>query len=262
MTKLFTQAQAYDAYMGRWSRRLAPLLVRFAGVRDRDIVLDVGSGTGALAAAIASHAPTARVAGIDPAASYVDAAQATLGNERITFEVGDARQMPFDDATFDRVLSMLVINFIPDPQKAVDEMRRVTRRAGTVAAAVWDYSAGMQMLRAFWDEAIAVRPSDDKKDERHMALTGRGQLAELWRSQELQDVVEETLTIEMRFSSFDDYWRPFTQKQGPAGAFVAGLSDTQRDDLQRRLRQRLLGDEPDRPFALSAAAWAVRGTVS
>ena len=94
-----------------------------------------------------------------------------------------------------------------------------------------------------------------------MALTGRGQLAALWRSQELQDVAEETLMIEVRFSSFDDYWAPFTQKQGPAGAFVAGLSDTQRGDLKERLRQRLLGIEPDRPFTLSAAAWAVRGTV-
>jgi SAM-dependent methyltransferase len=247
--------------MGRWSRRLAPLLVRFAGVREGDSVLDVGAGTGALAAAIASHAPTARVTGIDPAEAYVASSQATFGNERIRFEVGDGQHLRFDDATFDRVLSMLVINFIPDPHKALHEMRRVTRRGGTVAAAVWDYSAGMQMLRAFWDEAITLRPGDDKKDERHMSLTGRGQLAALWRGQELQDVVEETLTFEMRFSSFDDYWTPFTQKQGPAGAFVAGLSDTQRDDLQRRLRQRLLGDEPDRPFALSAAAWAVRGTV-
>ena len=259
MTTLFSQAQGYEPFMGRWSRSLAPLLFRFAGVRDGDTVLDVGTGTGALAAAIASHAPAAHVTGIDPSPAYVAFAQAAHRNERLTFEIGDARQIRFDDATFDRTMSLLVINFIPDARTAVSEMKRVTRRGGTIAAAVWDYSAGMQMLRAFWDEAVALRPTDDGKDERHMALTGRGQLAALWRNQELRDVVEETLTIEMPFASFDDYWAPFTQKQGPAGAFVAALSDAERAEMQQRLRRRLLGGGRDRPFTLSATAWAVRG---
>lgn len=258
---LFSGAEAYERFMGRWSRRLAPLLVRFAGVREDDGVLDVGSGTGALAAAIASAAPSGRIVGIDPAASYVAFAQATRAKERISFEVGDAQQMRFEDGTFDRTLSLLVLNFIPDPQKAVREMKRVTRRGGVVAAAVWDYREGMEMLRVFWDAAIGLRPGDDKADERHMPFSGRGELAALWRSQGLRDVTEEELTIETPFGSFADFWGPFTEKQGPAGAYVVALPAAQREELRLRLRQRVLGSETDRPFVLSARAWAVRGVV-
>ena len=258
---LFSEAKAYEGFMGRWSRTLAPLLVRFAGVRDGDVVLDVGSGTGAVAAAVASTAPAARVTGIDPSAAYVAFAQAKAANERIRFEEGDAQELRFETATFDRTLSLLVINFIPDAEKAVREMNRVTRRGGTVAAVVWDYGEGMEMLRAFWDAAIALRPLDEKKDERHMPFSGRGELGALWRSQGLQDVVEEALSIETGFSSFDDYWTPFTHKQGPAGAYVAALSAEEREQLRLRLRQRLLRDGLDRPFVLRARAWAVRGIV-
>lgn len=258
---LFSEAESYERFMGRWSRDLAPLLVRYAGVREGEVVLDVGSGTGALAAAVASAAPTARITGVDPAASYVAFAQATRANERIRFEVGDAQQMRFEDGTFNRTLSLLVMNFIPDQRKALGEMARVTRHGGTVAAAVWDYGAGMEMLRVFWDAAIALHPADDKRDERHMPLSRRGELSALWRSLGLGDVVEEGLTIETRFGSFDDYWIPFTEKQGPAGAYVAGLPAAQREALRLRLRARLLRDGPDRSFILTARAWAVRGVV-
>ena len=214
---VFSEAQAYERFMGRWSRGLAPLLVRFAGVRDGDTVLDVGSGTGALTAAVAAMAPSSRIVGIDPAAPYVALAQSQLGSTRIHFEVGDAQKMHFDDAMFDRTLSLLVVNFIPDARKALSEMKRVTKSKGTVAAAVWDYGEGMEMLRAFWDDAVALIPANAAKDERNMPLCRRGDLATLWRKEGLQDVVEEALTIETRFESFDDFWTPFLEKQGPAG---------------------------------------------
>jgi SAM-dependent methyltransferase len=258
---LFSAASAYEQFMGRWSRALAPLLVRFAGVHDGDVVLDIGSGTGVLSAAVASAAPAARVTGVDPADAYVAFARATHGGERVAFEVGDARQLRFADGTYDCTLSLLAINFIPDSEKAVAELKRVTRRGGTVAVAVWDYGAGMEMLRVFWDAAIALTPADDLKDERHMPLTRRGELAALWHSQKLSDVVEQALTIETPFNSFDDFWEPFTLQQGPAGAYVARLTAEQRRGLQRRLQQRLQPDGIDRPFTLTARAWAVRGTV-
>jgi len=258
---LFSEADAYERFMGRWSRRLGPLLVRFADVRDGNAVLDVGSGTGALAAAVAAAAPSAKIVGIDPSASYVAFAQSKRPNDKVMFEVGDAQKMRFDDGAFDRTLSLLVINFIPDPAKALLEMKRVTRKGGIVAAAVWDYGAGMEMLRTFWDAAIARRPDDGKRDERHMPFSGRGELAALWRGQGLENVLEEALTVETAFSSFDDYWTPFTLKQGPAGAYAAGLPAAEREALRQRLRQRLVGDGPDHPFVLNARAWAVRGVV-
>jgi SAM-dependent methyltransferase len=258
---IFSEAQAYERFMGRWSRSLAPLFVRFAGVRDGDTVLDVGSGTGALTAAVAKIAPSSHIVGIDPAAAYVALAQSQHGSTLVRFEVGDAQQMRFENAMFDRTLSLLVVNFIPDVRRALGEMRRVTKPKGTVAAAVWDYGDGMEMLRAFWDEAVALTPTNAAKDERNMPLCRRGDLETLWREQGLQAVVEEELTIETRFASFDDFWTPFLQKQGPAGAYAASLSAESLEALRARLRRRLLGTGPDKAIVLHARAWVVRGTI-
>jgi SAM-dependent methyltransferase len=235
--------------------------VRFAGVHDGDAVLDVGSGTGALTAAIAAAAPSSRVVGVDPSAPYVAFAGMRHPGDNIWFEVGDAQRLRFGAGSFDRTLSLLVLNFIPDQARGLDEMVRVTRPGGTVAAAVWDYGRGMQMLRVFWDEAIALNRAADARDERHMPLCREGELGTLWRDRGLQDVSEEALDIRMRFSSFDDYWAPFLEKQGPAGEYVGSLGATEREHLRRRVRRRLVGDGPDRPIELVARAWAVRGIV-
>ena len=258
---MFSGGDAYERSMGRWSRELAPLLVKFAGVADGDTVLDVGSGTGALTAAVAAMALSSRIVGVDPAAPYVAFAQARRSNDRIRFEVGDAQQLRFPNGAFDRTLSLLVLNFIPDRPKAVDEMIRVTRPGGVVASAVWDYGHGMEMLRVFWDDAVALDPAADTSDERHMPLSRKGELDALWREHRLRDVFEEALTIRTRFSSFDDYWLPFLERQGPAGAHVAALAASEREQLRLRLRNRLLGEGPDRPIVLTARAWAVRGIV-
>src|SRR5688572_1254301 len=140
--------------MGRWSRQLAPRLVEFATVGQQDSVLDIGSGTGALAFAIAEAMPSAKVTGLDPSGAYVRAAQERTHSDRVRFVVGDAQNLDLPDATFDRTLSLLVMNFIPDPVRALREMIRVTRHGGTIAAAVWDYGEDMEMLRVFWDEAV------------------------------------------------------------------------------------------------------------
>src|SRR6185312_4986380 len=124
----FSAGEPYEQFMGRWSRGLAPLLVRFAGVVDGEAILDVGSGTGALTAALAAAVPSSTIVGVDPAAAYVAAARARHAAERVRFEVGDAQQLPFGDASFDRTVSALMLNFVPGPETAVEEMRRVTRR--------------------------------------------------------------------------------------------------------------------------------------
>ena len=258
---MFSAGDAYERFMGRWSSQLAPLLVRFAGVLDGDDVLDVGSGTGALAVAVARAGPRTRVLGVELSPSYVAFARARHGSDRIGFEEGDAQKLPLNDRRFDRALSLLVLNFIPDPAKALAEMARVTRAGGTIAAAVWDYGEGMEMLRVFWDEAIALSPGKASLDERHMPLCRQGELAALWREQGLQDISETALTIETRFATFDDYWSPFVEKQGPAGAYVAALTPKEREVLRLRVRRRLLGEGGERPIVLHARAWAVRGTT-
>jgi len=258
---MFSTGDAYDRFMGRWSRVLAPRFLQFAGVRDGDAVLDVGSGTGTLAAAVAALAPSISLTGIDPSASYVDLAQARHGGSHARFEIGDARTLRFGNGRFDRTLSLLVLNFVPDPASALDEMVRVTRPGGTVAAAVWDYGRGMEMLRVFWDEAVGLDPAADPRDERHKPLCRQGELNALWRDHRLEQTREEALVIQMHFSSFEDYWSPFLEGQGPAGAYVAALAPGDRDELRRRLHRRLIGEDADRPIVLDARAWAVQGGV-
>jgi ubiquinone/menaquinone biosynthesis C-methylase UbiE len=165
---MFGNAEAYERFMGRWSRLVAPRLVDFTELPERGRALDVGSGTGSLAFAIAERKAQVRVLGIDPSQEYV--AFATSRNhfgDRASFEVGDAQQLRFADASFDASLSLLVFNFIPDPKKALMELRRVTKPGGRISAAVWDYGAGMRMLRTFWDAAVHTDPSAESLDEKH-----------------------------------------------------------------------------------------------
>ena len=257
---MFSHSDGYERFMGRWSRRLAPLLVEFARVGEGNVVLDIGCGTGALTLAAATI-PSVRVTGIDPSSAFIQSAQLDDRGERVRFEVGDASALRFRDATFDRAVSLLVLNFLPDPATAVKEMIRVTRPGGIVAAAVWDYGEGMQMLRAFWDAAVESDPAVDRLDERHMPLTTRDALSDLWRSHGLQNVEAQSLTIEMPFASFDDYWQPFLCGQGPAGVYAASLPEPARQALQSGLRDRLVHGDPDVGFTLRARAWAVRGLV-
>ncbi len=260
-TAMFSEAEAYERFMGRWSRRLAPAFMKFAGLKDGDRVLDVGSGTGTLAIAVLQEAPASRVVGIDPSPAYVAHARTRAGGGHTTFEEGDAQRLRFPDGSFDAALALLVVNFIPDRVAAVREMARVTRPGGVVAAAVWDYGDRMEMLRAFWDEAVAMDPASEPKDERYMPVCRPGELAALWEAQGLLDVREEPLDIPLTFSSFEDFWSPFREGQGPAGAHVASLAEGPRRDLEQRLHQRLLGKGGDRSIVLNARAWAVRGVV-
>jgi len=170
--------------------------------------------------------PATEIVGVDPSEGFITYAQKNAKSARAHFEVGDAQALKFKDASFDNTLALLVMNFVPDHNKAIAEMRRVTRGQGIVSACVWDYDAGMQMLRFFWDEAIALDP-----------------------------------VIDQSYSSFNDYWEPFTKGAGPGGAYVVSLSEDRRQQLEARVRKRLLGERQDGPFTLSARAWCVRGEV-
>jgi ubiquinone/menaquinone biosynthesis C-methylase UbiE len=260
--KMFSASAGYERFMGRWSRLLAPRMVSFAGIKDGDRVLDVGTGTGALAAALENAGPSVGVVGVDPSEGFISSARKNAKSARASFEIGDAQALKFPTASFDAAMALLVMNFVPDHVKAIGEMRRVTRPGGIVSACVWDYDAGMEMLRFFWDEAIALDPALEPKDERHMKLSRQGQLGELWRRAGLVRVEETPLSIDQAYSSFQDYWESFLKGAGPGGAYVVSLSDTRRQELEKRLRTRLLGDRPDGAFTLKARAWCVKGENS
>jgi len=259
--KMFSMSAGYERFMGRWSRLLAPAYIAFVGVKDGDRVLDVGTGTGALASTLEASMTSSEVVGIDPSEGFIGYAKKNAKSGRVRFEVGDAQALRYKDASFDQTMALLVMNFVPDHNKAIGEMRRVTRPQGVVSACVWDYNAGMEMLRFFWDEVVALDPAMAPKDERNMKLSREGHLGELWKKVGLVNVQERPLVIEQAFASFDDYWGPFLKGAGPGGAYVVSLADERRRQLEARMRKRLLGDREDGAFVLKARAWCVRGEV-
>jgi SAM-dependent methyltransferase len=261
MSMNWTGAEAYEQLMGRWSRKLSPELIDFAGVEAGDRVLDVGCGTGSLCRALLECRPGVEVTGVDPARSYIEAARQQISSEKATFEEAGAQSLPFDNGYFDKSLALLVINFVPDAGRVALEMLRVTRPGGVVSAAVWDYGEGMQMFRALWDAAVGLDPSAESKDDRNMPYCRPGELCDLWSDSGFEHVREVALTIEMPFRTFDDYWGPFLSGAGPTASYLNGLSK----DLQLRLRDQLVQElgrgRMDRPFTMPARAWAVRGEV-
>jgi SAM-dependent methyltransferase len=247
--------------MGRWSRRLAREFIGFARVSNDASVLDVGAGTGSLSLTLAEMQPAVHITGIDRSRDYVELARSRAPSNRVRFLVGDAHAIEQPDAAFDAALSLLCLNFVPDPARAIAEMMRVTRPRGCVAAAVWDYGDGMEMLHLFWQEAVALDSGARVPDEHRMPLCGPGELPAAWVAAGLEDVEDRALGVELPFVSFDDYWQPFLGGQGPAGAYVKTLAAPARERLAARLRTRLLGGSSAGQFTLHARAWAARGIV-
>ena len=156
---LWRNAGAYEAYMGRWSRQIAEVVLAWLRPPPDGSWLDVGCGTGALSESILREAAPAEVVGVDPSDGFVAHAREHVRDGRVRFEVGDAQALPFEDGEFDAVVSGLVLNFIPDSERGVAEMTRVARPDGVVAAYVWDYAGEMQLMRHFWDAAAALDPT-------------------------------------------------------------------------------------------------------
>jgi ubiquinone/menaquinone biosynthesis C-methylase UbiE len=254
-TVKFSNAEAYEHYMGRWSRLFARRFVDFVGITDGERVLDVGCGTGSLTYTLASSAPRSEIVGIDPSTAFVDYARSRTSDPRLSFDVGNAQSLPYPDGSFDKCLSLLVFQFIPDVPRAIGEIRRVTRVGGTVAACVWDKDV-MEMHSVFWDSAAELEPG---VDQRRGTPYASGQLSSLWKQNGLKNIDETGLEMQLEFASFDDYWTPVLGGQGPAGSYLLGLAPDRQLALRQHVRGKVLGTDTDRPFRLRAKAWAVRG---
>ena len=254
------QGDSYERYMGRWSRLIARTFIDWLALPAGYDWLDVGCGTGALASAIAESAGPHRISGIDPSRAFIEAARRNLGEDP-DLRVGDARDLPFVESEFDAAVSGLALNFVADPAAAVGEMGRVTRGGGAVAAFVWDYGEGMEMIRRFWDAALPLDPMVAHLDEAsRFPLCREEALFHLFAESGLQQVRATGLVISTTFAGFDDYWRPFLGGQGPAPSYVASLDERHRVRLETRLRKGL-PIEGDGNIHLTAKAWAVAGIV-
>ena len=248
--------------MGRWSRQLAPRFVAWLQIPDGRHWLDVGCGTGALTDAICRDAAPASVVACDPAQPFIEYARSQSGNRTVSFIVAGAGNLPSHPRGYDSIVSLLALNFFPDPAAGVHEMRLRAADQGTVAACVWDYSGGMEYLRRFWDAALEMDPGVADRDEgRRFPICHRDALEELFRDGGLRDVRCEPIEMPMTFASFDDYWQPLLGATGPAPAYVMSLDEDRRKALARRLDTTLSRDA-DGAIALTARAWAARGRVA
>jgi SAM-dependent methyltransferase len=250
----------YEQYVGRWSRRVAPLFLSWLSLPAGRRWLDVGCGTGALSAAIVDLCSPVSVAGVEPSEGFLKTARENLG-DRVTFYQGSATEIPLDDASVDVVVSGLALNFVPDQRAALAEMSRVTAQGGTIAAYVWDYAGKMELMRYFWDAAIEIDPHAASLDEGiRFPLCRPEPLQKLFADAGLKGVEVAPIDVPTPFADFDDYWQPFLGGQGPAPAYTMSLDETRRARLRDRLRERI-PIEADGSSSLTARAWAIRGTV-
>jgi len=260
-TQLATAGEAYEPLTGRWSRLVAPRFLESIDASANGRWLDVGCGTGALIQAILDVESPREVVGVDPSSAYIAYARRQIADQRVRYEVGDARSLPVASNQYDAVVSGLVINVLPPAGQpnAVREMTRAARRGGMVASYVWDYAGGMGLRARFWEAAITLDPAAAAQDERtRYPICASDQLQRLFRSADLHAVESDAIEIEAAFRDFDDYWQPFLAGYGPASAYLLALPIPEQERLREQLRAELAPD-PAAPFSLPIRALSVRG---
>lgn len=261
LSDTWERGSPYERYVGRWSRRVAPLFLSWLAIPAGRRWLDVGCGTGALSAAILDRCAPASVAGVEPSEGFLKTAKENLAG-RAALHQGSATAIPLGDASVDVVVSGLVLNFVPDQRAALAEMARVTAGGGTIAAYVWDYAGKMDLMRHFWDAAVALDAGAGKLDEGpRFPLCRPEALEALFADAGLNNREVKPIDIATPFKNFDDYWQPFLGGQGPAPAYAMALDEAARVRLRERIRGRI-PIAADGSISLTARAWAVRAGVA
>ena len=255
---VWASGDRYEPYVGRWSRLVARDFVDWIAAPKGLRWLDVGCGTGALAQTVLDRAAPAEVLGVDPSDGFLANARRHVTDPRARFEIGDAQALAAGDGAFDAAVSGLVLNFVPDQAKAAREMRRAVKLGGIVAAYLWDYAGEMQMMRRFWDAAVALDPDARAKDEGvRFPLCQPEPLKALFAGAGLRDATANAIDVPTVFKDFDDFWAPFLSGQAPAPGYCMSLSEERRAALRERLRA-TLPVRADGSIALIARAFAIR----
>jgi SAM-dependent methyltransferase len=257
--RLWASGDVYESYVGRWSRTVAREFLDWLEIPADSRWIDVGCGTGSLSSNILDRLSPRDVLGIDQSAAFIAHVREHIRDPRARFEEGDAQALPVEDGQFDVAVSGLVLNFVPEPNRALAEMTRAVRHGGTVAIYVWDYSGRMEMMRRFWDAAISLDPSVLERDEsRRFSMCQPDPLEKLFLDAGLTGVTVRSIDTPTVFRDFDDYWLPFLGGQAPAPAYARSLDEAHLIELRERLRSEL-PTESDGSIHLVARAWAVRG---
>jgi SAM-dependent methyltransferase len=255
----WSSGAAYEGYVGRWSRLVAPIFLDWLAVPARRRWLDVGCGTALLTRAILERFDPVSVVGVDPSPGFLEHARSAVTDPRVQLAQGTAAETGVADGSVDAVVSGLVLNFVPDVAAALAEAARVVTPDGTVGSYVWDYAEGMEFMRRFWEAVIAQDPTTSARDEAtRFPIAAPGPLGDAYRAAGFEDVEVRAIEIPTHFADFDDFWTPFLRGTGPGPAYVAALGEDIRTDLRERLRT-ALPTEPDGSIRLTARAWAARG---
>jgi SAM-dependent methyltransferase len=253
------ESTGYEAYVGRWSRRIAERFLPWLDVGRGAAWVDIGCGTGVLTRAILDLEDPDSVVGIDPSTAFLTAARTSIHDRRVEFVEGTADAMPQASASADAVVGGLMLNFVPDLGQALSEMIRVVRPESTIAGYVWDYAEGMQLIRLFWDAAAALDPTAAELDQGvRFPICRPEPLEAAFAGAGLEEVAVTAIDIPTVFPSFDDYWAPFLSGVRSAPAYVMSLDPEERERLRSRLDE-TLPREPGGSIELTARAWAVRG---
>ena len=256
-------ASGYDQLMGRWSRKLAPSFIEFAGLATGESVLDVGCGTGSLTFELAKRPDLREIQAIDFSPVFVEAAKNQNTDPRVVIQQADATALPFADDTFDRAMALLVLHFVPEAAKAIAEMRRVVRPGGMVAAVVWDHLGGMPGMRMIIDTVAALSEAGRQLRTRYVfqPMVQPGEMRQAFVDHGLQQVEQTELLLRMDYENFEDFWAPFATGEGSVGRFVSSLDSDELVVITSAIRDAYESGRPDGPRSFASVAQACRGIV-
>ncbi len=249
----FAVPDAYDDFMGRFSRPLAHQFVKSIPLAAGDRVLDLGCGPGALTEPLVDLLGAGAVAVVDPSPPFLDACVRRYPG--VTGRVGSAEDIPFEDSSFDAVMSQLVIHFVADLDQAGKEMIRVTKPGGWVAACTWLIER-MDLIY-FMDQAPRAAGLAPPPAPRAQEYSGEGRVAAYLESIGLVDVEETTLTVTSRYINFEELWGTYLRGIGPIAPWMKQQSDESRAAIKAELFK--LAGQPSDAFDLSATARSARG---
>lgn len=254
---VWSAGDAYEHYMGRWSKQLAPSFLAWLEPPRQADWLDIGCGTGVVTEAILRNCSPATVTAIDPSDGFVSHARSRIADPRAEFRTADAMALPVEDASFDVVTSGLVLNFIPDKVAALEEMQRVLKPGGLLSFYVWDYpGGGLGFVDAFWKAAASIDPNAAELDEstRFPVCTPDG-VRGLCHAAGLSGAEVTAIEGTSDFAGFEDFWTPFTLGAGPAPGYYNSLEQARQSELKAVLASRF---DNQGPFSLPLRAWGAR----
>jgi ubiquinone/menaquinone biosynthesis C-methylase UbiE len=253
----FTDGEAYERFMGRWSRAAGEQFIDWLAVPVGQKWVDVGCGTGAFTELVLARCKPATIDAIDPAEDQIAFARRRPGAVQASFRAGDAQSLPYGNQEFDAAALALVINFIPDPAKAMKEVARVLKPGGIAGAYIWNFAGDgfvQQPLRiaiAAMNVALPPNPGEDKATIDAMRR--------FFETAGFERIESRTIEIEVSYASFDEYWESQTGLPNPAVQALRKMSDADVTRLKNGLRERLAG--PDGRIRYGARANAVKGRV-